>query len=199
MDCVNELVIITIKSPFNIINYGKNVHLLREKKKMLFHNGKKKGDKIKEVMKKEEKKMYVVIPRNDEWLPSMFKEFDVMEVKDEKVKIFFECDVIETLGFSSNDRTFDLKKGIQISGLMNQEELEKIRKIPYVYIASIKHVYALDQESDFFGESGGGGHEIDDDDYYVVCHLSKEAGEIFLREEIVRYLPKEIRLKELFK
>lgn len=143
--------------------------------------------------------MYVVIPRNDEWLSSMFKQFDVIEVKDEKVKIYFECDVIETLGFSSSDRTFDLKNGIQVSGLMDQIELEKIRKIPYVYIASIKHVYALDQEGDFFGEPGGGGHEIDDDDYYVVCYLSKEAGEIFLREEIVRNLPKEIRLKELFK
>jgi len=143
--------------------------------------------------------MYVVIPRNDEWLPFMFKEFDVVEVKDEKVKIFLECDVIETLGFSSSDRTFDLKNGIQVSGLMDQKELEKIRKIPYVYIASMKHVYALDQEGDFFGEPGDGGHGIDDGDYYVVCYLSKGAGEIFVREEFIRHLPKEMRLKELFK
>lgn len=143
--------------------------------------------------------MYVIIPRNNDWLLSLVKDFDVISLNHEEVKVYWECDIAEVLVFEEENvkNTFDLKKSIRLEGIVNWQELLELREMPFIYLESIKHGFIMDLEG-FYGEPGAGETKVDSDEYYVVCHLCEEYKEEFLREQVLKYLP-DIRLREIYK
>lgn len=143
--------------------------------------------------------MYAIIPKkNNEWVISIMKEFDVIEMDHNHVRVWWDSDILEILHYPKDTPLLleDERNAIRLEGLVSWEEAQELKDIPYLYVEKLTHAYRLDAEG-FFGESYEGGYDVSSNDYYIVCYLSEHLTEAFLQKEITPYL-KDIRLKELF-
>ena len=150
--------------------------------------------------------MNVFVPRDEEILRSFFKnDFDVLEVNEKHIKVYFETDLYETLlsfeELSLPEITYGVDGGTWISfeGLISNQELPYIQALEEkgVILCEFKaHTHILSRQG-FFGSDTADMYPLDRMEYWAKYAINDNWATEYFNKAILPHLG-DIRLKRLF-
>jgi len=151
--------------------------------------------------------MNVYVPRDEEILRSFFKnDFDVVEVSETHIKVYFETDLYETLlsfrEFSLPEITYGVVGGTWLSfeGLVSNQELAYIQDLEEkgVILCEFQaHTHILSRQG-FFGTDTNAIYPLDRLEYWVKYAINDNWAIEYFNKAVLPHLD-DIRLRRLFK